>query len=197
MSVTRVSSRVEFARAEFNGAGAISHYIDGEAISIGCSKPIVRVRQHARLAKRDYFVLRLHEDLRPIDTGETTMVSFKAFAAVVLLSTTAATPAFAQDRAQYIKNLHDSGYNPKNDFNPNGTIRAAIQEPGLFAFYYPNLDVLNGGEPTPAARLSRDWPALRGACAAIGGGVTYCGERSGSYAFAPNVLSRSHGRRRH
>ena len=95
----------------------------------------------------------------------------------MLLSAAAATPAFAQDRAQYTKNLHDSGYNPKNDFNPNGTIRAAIQEPGLFAFYYPNLDVLNGGAPTPAARLSRDWPALRGACAAIGGGVTYCGER--------------------
>ena len=63
------------------------------------------------------------------------MVSFKALAAVVLLSAAAATPAFAQDRAQYTKNLHDSGYNPKNDFNPNGTIRAAIQEPGLFAFY--------------------------------------------------------------
>ena len=62
------------------------------------------------------------------------MVSFKALAAVVLLSAAAATPAFAQDRAQYTKNLHDSGYNPKNDFNPNGTIRAAIQEPGLFAF---------------------------------------------------------------
>ena len=27
------------------------------------------------------------------------------------------------DRAQYIKNLRDSGYNPKNDFNANGTIK--------------------------------------------------------------------------
>ena len=51
------------------------------------------------------------------------MVSFKAFAAVVLLSATAATPAFAQDGAQYIKNLHDSGYNPKNNFNANGNIQ--------------------------------------------------------------------------
>jgi hypothetical protein len=59
------------------------------------------------------------------------MISFKALAAAVLLSATAATPAFAQDRALYIKNLRDSGYNPKNDFNPNGTMRAAIQEPGL------------------------------------------------------------------
>jgi hypothetical protein len=109
------------------------------------------------------------------------MISFKALAAAVLLSATAATPAFAQAPVgagdQYIKNLQDSGYNPKNDFNPNGTIRAAIQEPGLFAFYYPNLDVLNGGSPTPAARLSPDWPALKGACASAGGGITYCGDR--------------------
>ena len=109
------------------------------------------------------------------------MFSFKALAAAVLLSATAATPAFAQAPAgaQYTKNLQDSGYNPKNDFNPNGTMRAAIQEPGLFAFYYPNLDVLNGGAPTPAARMSPDWPALKGACAAIGGGTTYCGDRHG------------------
>jgi hypothetical protein len=134
------------------------------------------------------------------------MISFKALAAAVLLSATAATPAFAQapvgapggvsssDRL-YIKNLHDSGYNPRNDFNPNGTIRAAIQEPGAFAFYYPNLDVLNGGAPTPAARLSPDWPALKGACASAGGGITYCGERYGSYDFAPDAFPRHHGRR--
>ena len=112
------------------------------------------------------------------------MVSFKVRAAAVLLAATAATPAFAHplvgasgnDHALYVKNLQDSGYNPKDDFNPNGTMRAAIQEPGMFAFYYPNLDVLNGGAPTPAARASADWPALKGACAAIGGGTTYCGE---------------------
>ena len=107
------------------------------------------------------------------------MTSFKALAAAVLLSATAATPVFAQAGAVslYAKNLNDSGYNPKNDFNPNGTMRAAIQEPGLFAFYYPNLDVLNGGAPTPAARMSPDWPALKGACASAGGGITYCGGR--------------------
>lgn len=107
------------------------------------------------------------------------MTSFKALTVAVLLSATA--PAFAQAPvdagALYIKNLHDSGYNPKNDYNPNGTMRAAIQEPGMFAFYYPNLDVLNGGAPTPAARLSPDWPALKGACASAGAGVTYCGDR--------------------
>lgn len=30
----------------------------------------------------------------------------------------------SSDRGTYMKNLHDSGYNPKNDFNSNGTIRA-------------------------------------------------------------------------
>jgi hypothetical protein len=29
----------------------------------------------------------------------------------------------SNDRALYIKNLHDAGYNPKNNFNANGTIR--------------------------------------------------------------------------
>ncbi|WP_024510304.1 hypothetical protein [Bradyrhizobium sp. ARR65] len=136
------------------------------------------------------------------------MISFKALSAAVLLSATAATPAFAQalvgvapgavsssDDALYIKNLHDSGYNPKNDFNPNGTMRAAIQEPGAFAFYYPNLDVLNGGSPTPAARYSPDWPALKGACVSVGGGITYCGTRHD--AFAPDPFPRHHASHHH
>ena len=129
------------------------------------------------------------------------MISFKALAAAVLLSATVATPAFAQAPegagALYMKNLLDSGYNPRDDYNPNGTIRAAIQEPGAFAFYYPNLDVLNGGAPTPAARLSPDWPALRGACASAGGGVSYCGGRYGSYDFALDASPRHHARRHH
>jgi hypothetical protein len=135
-------------------------------------------RQHARLTKRDQFVSS-HAGLQSIQLGETKMISFKALAAAVLLSATAATPVFAQASAGdlYSQNLRDSGYNPNNDFNSNGTMRAAIQEPGLFAFYYPNLDVLNGGAPTPAARLSPDWPALKGACASAGAGVTTCGER--------------------
>src|SRR6202043_4067723 len=153
-------------------------------------------RQHARLTKRDQFVSS-HAVLQSIHRGETKMISFKALAAAVLLCATAATPAFAQDRALYINNLHDSGYNPKNDFNPNGTIRAAIQEPGAFAFYYPDLDVLNGGAPTPAARVSPDWPALRGACASAGGGISYCGGRYGSYDFAPDAFPRHHARRHH
>jgi hypothetical protein len=47
--------------------------------------------------------------------------------------------------------------------------QAAIQEPGAFAFAYPNYDVLNGGQPTPAARMD-----------AIAG----YGPFSGSYAYA-------------
>jgi hypothetical protein len=113
------------------------------------------------------------------------MISFKALAAGALLSATAAMSAFAQAPAQgaasssalYMKNRRDSGYNPRNDFNPDGTMRAAIQEPGSFSFYYPNLDVLNGGAPTPAARMSPGWPALKGACASAGGGISYCGRR--------------------
>ena len=29
----------------------------------------------------------------------------------------------SSDRALYIRNLHDSGYNPKNNFNANGNVR--------------------------------------------------------------------------
>ena len=136
--------------------------------------------------------------------------SLMTVAAAVVLAAIATTPVFAQalvdappvglssrDHALYLKNLQDSGYNPKDDYNPNGTLRGAIQEPGLFSFYYPNLDVLNGGAPTPAARMSPNWPALKGACAAIGGGITYCGDRSNSFAFAPDASPRHHVRRHH
>jgi hypothetical protein len=40
--------------------------------------------------------------------------------------------------------------------------QAAIQEPGAFAFYYPNNDVLNGGQPTPAAGPNATTPELFG-----------------------------------
>jgi hypothetical protein len=54
------------------------------------------------------------------------MTSLKTIAAAAVLAALTATPVFAQ---------------------------AAISEPGAFAFYYPNRDVLNGGELTPAGRL--------------------------------------------
>jgi hypothetical protein len=71
------------------------------------------------------------------------MTRFMSFSTAVMLPLMFATPMFAQ---------------------------AAIQEPGAFAFNYPNYDVLNGGgQPTPAARMD-----------AIAG----YGPFSGSYAYA-------------
>ena len=61
------------------------------------------------------------------------MTSIKTIAVAGLLSMMAAVPAFAQE---------------------------AIQEPGAFAFYYPNLDVLNGGAPTPAYRMEGMQPSV-------------------------------------
>jgi hypothetical protein len=63
------------------------------------------------------------------------MTRFKVLGAAAILSLMSATPLFAQ---------------------------AAIQEPGLFSFYYPNNDVLNGGRPTPAAGLDTRTPVLLG-----------------------------------
>jgi hypothetical protein len=83
--------------------------------------------------REDASLLYLHEYecrfLRSSETaqqrhGETDMTRLKKFGAVALLSMMTATPVFAQ---------------------------AAIQEPGAFAFYHPNADVLNAGAPTPAA----------------------------------------------
>jgi hypothetical protein len=70
------------------------------------------------------------------------MTRVKIIGAAAMLSLMFATPVFAQ---------------------------ATIQEPGAFAFYYPNYDVLNGGQPTPASRMD-----------AIAGR----GPFSGSYAYA-------------
>jgi hypothetical protein len=52
------------------------------------------------------------------------MTSLKLLGAAALLSAAFASQAFAQ---------------------------AAIQEPGAFAFYHPNADVLNGGRRAPPA----------------------------------------------
>jgi BA14K-like protein len=70
------------------------------------------------------------------------MTGFNIFSVAAILSLMFVTPVFAQ---------------------------AAVQEPGSFAFYYPNNDVLNGGRPTPAARMD----AMAG-----------LGPFSGSYAYA-------------
>jgi len=72
------------------------------------------------------------------------MSSLKTVAAAALLSVMTVTPVFAQ---------------------------AAIQEPGMFAFYHPYLDVLNGGAPTPAAKLASEPPAAMEAYAARESGI--------------------------
>jgi hypothetical protein len=59
------------------------------------------------------------------------MTSLKTVVAAAMLSVMTVTPVFAQ---------------------------AAIQEPGMFSFYHPYLDVLNGGVPTPAAKLASEPP---------------------------------------
>ena len=73
-----------------------------------------------------------------------TQKAFKTIAIAAALSALSATSVFAQ---------------------------AAIQEPGLFAFYHPYLDVLNGGAPTPAARLAAEPPASMQAYAARESGI--------------------------
>jgi hypothetical protein len=66
------------------------------------------------------------------------MTNFKLIGAAAILSLTFATPVFAQ---------------------------AAIDEPGAFAFSYPNADVLNGGRPAPAATTGAMASAGRGSYA--------------------------------
>jgi hypothetical protein len=73
-----------------------------------------------------------------------TQKTLKAIAVAAALSGLSANPVFAQ---------------------------AAIQEPGSFAFYHPYLDVLNGGAPTPALRLSKEPPAAMQAYAARESGI--------------------------
>ena len=84
------------------------------------------------------------------------MTSFKILAAAALLSAMTLTPVFAQ---------------------------AAIQEPGLFAFYHPNADVLNGGAPTPEAALASVPPEASEAYATIesGNATTFCAQRYRCY----------------
>jgi len=84
------------------------------------------------------------------------MTKFKILGAAAILSMMAAAPVFAQ---------------------------AAIQEPGAFAFYHPDADVLNGGAPTPAEP--------RGATASVpfGGSNAYAAMDSASGASCARYRS--------
>jgi BA14K-like protein len=109
----------------------------------------------------------------PIKTRRKTMNRFRIFSAAAILSLMLATPVFAQ---------------------------AAIQEPGLFAFYYPNNDVLNGGRPTPAAGLDARTPVLLGSGGpsipmdSSGNGAS-CAQRYHSYDPASRTFVGYDGRR--
>jgi hypothetical protein len=86
------------------------------------------------------------------------MTRFKTLGTAAVLSMMMTTPLFAQ---------------------------AAIQEPGAFAFYHPNADVLNGGRPTPAASGAQASAPLGAsdAYAAMGGNAngSSCARRYHSY----------------
>jgi hypothetical protein len=84
-------------------------------------------------------------------TEKKAMTRFKILGAAAMLSLMFATPVFAQ---------------------------AAIQEPGAFAFYYPNNDVLNGGRPTPAAGMDARTPVLFSSGGAYG---TYATKRHAAF----------------
>ena len=77
--------------------------------------------------------------------------------------------------------------------------QAAIQEPGMFAFYYPNNDVLNGGRPTPAAGLDASMPVLFGsggpAIPDSGANGASCAQRYRSYDPASGTFLGYDGRR--
>jgi hypothetical protein len=96
------------------------------------------------------------------------MTSLKVLAAAVLLSATAVTPVFAQ---------------------------AAIQEPGLYAFYHPNADILNGGAPTPAAKLASQPPTVLQFYNEEDSGVGTCARRYRSYNPASGTFLGSDGHR--
>jgi hypothetical protein len=78
--------------------------------------------------------------------------------------------------------------------------RAAIQEPGAYAFYHPNNDVLNGGRPTPAARMDAmaSFGPFSGSYAyvrpdSIANGASRA-QRYRSYEPAPGTFLGYHGR---
>ena len=99
------------------------------------------------------------------------MTRFNILGAAAVLSLMFATPVFAQ---------------------------AAIQEPGAFAFAYPNNDVLNGGRPTPAAGMDTKMPVIFGSnpyMAMHSADGVSCAERYRSYDRASGTFLGRDGRR--
>jgi hypothetical protein len=109
--------------------------------------------------------------IQPV-TEKTTMTRFKVLGAAAILSLMFATPVFAQ---------------------------AAIQEPGAFAFFYPNNDVLNGGRPTPAAGPDAKMPLVFGSNPYVamneGADGVSCAQRYRSYDPASGTFLGHDGHR--
>jgi hypothetical protein len=96
------------------------------------------------------------------------MTSIKTIAVAGLLSMLAAAPAFAQE---------------------------AMQEPGAFAFYYPNLDVLNGGAPTPAYSMEGLPPSVLQSYNERDSGMA--GPSAGQHRWVRHASGTMHDGRRH
>jgi hypothetical protein len=99
------------------------------------------------------------------------MTNLKSLGAAIILAVMTATPVFAQ---------------------------AVISEPGAFAFYHPDRDVLNGGAPTPASRGGAFAPVPSDAYAAmdrIEPGASSCARRYRSYNPASGTFLGYDGRR--
>ena len=154
-------------------------------------------RQHARLTTRDQFVCRpmRNNAIDPARRNENEFIQSPCSgrAAVRDRSDAGIRATFRGcGRPVLAKNLSDSGYDPKNDFNSNDDREGRHPGAGPCSrSIFRNLDVLNEVWATPAARLSPDWPALKGACASAGGGITYCGEPlARRLYFAPDASPR-------
>jgi hypothetical protein len=83
-------------------------------------------------------------------------------------------------------------------FAPPVFAQAAVQEPGAYAFYHPNADVLNAGRPAPAATLGGMAPfAGGGAYASMYGNVdaSSCAQRYRSYEPASGTFLGHDGNR--
>jgi hypothetical protein len=89
-----------------------------------------------------------------------TVTRLKTAGAAVLLSMMSVTPVFAQ---------------------------AAIQEPGVFAFYHPNADVLNGGAPVDTANASASLPISARDTYAYMGDADLRGRKTGSRHVAADI----------
>ena len=73
--------------------------------------------------------------------------------------------------------------------------QAAIQEPGMFAFYHPDRDVLNAGAPTPEYFLEQRSKVKRFYSAIDQADASYCAQRYPTYNPATDTFVSTKGHR--